>query len=128
MLKTVVLFSFNSDVVVVDNCKTDAVPERGKYGRMKLLQFCENHRPAYWGTWNKKTTAIRPRNPWSKDNVSTSRAAWWGSFLQAHLLSGVSDPLASSLLLLSFGALCTQVIYRNGALAFLLETTGLRGR
>ncbi|XP_037240236.1 chromatin assembly factor 1 subunit A isoform X1 [Falco rusticolus] len=58
----------NSDVVVVDNCKTDAVPERGKFGRMKLLQFCENHRPAYWGTWNKKTTVIRPRNPWSKDS------------------------------------------------------------
>ncbi|KFQ32556.1 Chromatin assembly factor 1 subunit A, partial [Merops nubicus] len=58
----------NSDVVVVvDNCKTDAVPERGKFGRMKLLQFCENHRPAYWGTWNKKTTVISPRNPWSKD-------------------------------------------------------------
>ncbi|NXJ86074.1 CAF1A factor, partial [Trogon melanurus] len=58
----------NSDVVVVDNCKTDAVPERGQFGRMKLLQFCENHRPAYWGTWNKKTTVIRPRNPWSKDS------------------------------------------------------------
>ncbi|XP_042667085.1 chromatin assembly factor 1 subunit A isoform X1 [Centrocercus urophasianus] len=58
----------NSDVVVVDNCKTDAVPERGKFGRMKLLQFCENHRPAYWGTWNKKTNVIRPRNPWSKDS------------------------------------------------------------
>ncbi|KAM6107105.1 chromatin assembly factor 1 subunit A [Pterocles gutturalis] len=58
----------NSDVVVVDNCKTDVVPERGKFGRMKLLQFCENHRPAYWGTWNKKTTTIRPRNPWAKDS------------------------------------------------------------
>ncbi|NXU47616.1 CAF1A factor, partial [Turnix velox] len=58
----------NSDVVVVDNCKTDDVPERGKFGRMKLLQFCENHRPAYWGTWNRKTTLIRPRNPWSKDS------------------------------------------------------------
>ncbi|XP_009069065.1 PREDICTED: chromatin assembly factor 1 subunit A, partial [Acanthisitta chloris] len=58
----------NSDVVVVmDNCQTDAVPEREKFGRMKLLQFSENHRPAYWGTWNKKTTLIRARNPWSKD-------------------------------------------------------------
>ncbi|NWH64008.1 CAF1A factor, partial [Geococcyx californianus] len=62
------VLSFNSDVVVLDNCKMDAVPERGKFGRMKLLQFCENHRPAYWGTWNKKTTVIRPRNPWSKDS------------------------------------------------------------
>lgn len=64
-----------SDVVVVDNCQTDAVPEREKFGRMKLLQFSENHRPAYWGTWNKRTSLIRARNPWAKDTVSTS-ACW----------------------------------------------------
>ncbi|NXX38821.1 CAF1A factor, partial [Tricholaema leucomelas] len=59
----------NSDVVVVvDNCKPDAVPERGKFGRMKLLQFCENHRPAYWGTWNRKSSLIHPRSPWAKDS------------------------------------------------------------
>ncbi|XP_017689105.1 PREDICTED: chromatin assembly factor 1 subunit A, partial [Lepidothrix coronata] len=57
----------NSDVVVVDNCQRDGVPEREKFGRMKLLQFSENHRPAYWGTWNKSTTLIRARNPWAKD-------------------------------------------------------------
>ncbi|NXR36205.1 CAF1A factor, partial [Zosterops hypoxanthus] len=59
--------SVNSDVVVVDTCQSDAVPEREKFGRMKLLQFSENHRPAYWGTWNKRTPLIRARNPWSKD-------------------------------------------------------------
>ncbi|NXO45271.1 CAF1A factor, partial [Locustella ochotensis] len=59
--------SVNSDVVVVDNCQPDAVPEREKFGRMKLLQFSENHRPAYWGTWNKRTSLIRARNPWAKD-------------------------------------------------------------
>uniref|UniRef100_A0A8C3NI04 Uncharacterized protein n=1 Tax=Geospiza parvula TaxID=87175 RepID=A0A8C3NI04_GEOPR len=59
--------SVNSDVVVVDSCQADAVPEREKFGRMKLLQFSENHRPAYWGTWNKRTSLIRARNPWSKD-------------------------------------------------------------
>ncbi|XP_056368360.1 chromatin assembly factor 1 subunit A [Oenanthe melanoleuca] len=59
--------SINSDVVVVDSCQADAVPEREKFGRMKLLQFSENHRPAYWGTWNKRTPLIRGRNPWSKD-------------------------------------------------------------
>uniref|UniRef100_A0A8C3R7L3 Chromatin assembly factor 1 subunit A n=1 Tax=Cyanoderma ruficeps TaxID=181631 RepID=A0A8C3R7L3_9PASS len=63
--------SVNSDVVVVDNCQADAVPEREKFGRMKLLQFSENHRPAYWGTWNKRTHLIRARNPWSKDTVRT---------------------------------------------------------
>ncbi|XP_037679877.1 chromatin assembly factor 1 subunit A isoform X2 [Choloepus didactylus] len=58
---------FNSDVVIVESSKVDGVPERKTFGRMKLLQFSENHRPAYWGTWNRKTTAIRPRNPWAQD-------------------------------------------------------------
>ncbi|XP_057628134.1 chromatin assembly factor 1 subunit A [Chionomys nivalis] len=56
----------NRDVVIVEN-KVDGVPERRKFGRMKLLQFSENHRPAYWGTWNKKTAVIRPRDPWAQD-------------------------------------------------------------
>lgn len=59
-----------SDVVIVESSKVDGVPERKKFGRMKLLQFSENHRPAYWGTWNKKTTVIHPRDPWAQDRVS----------------------------------------------------------
>ncbi|XP_045347530.1 chromatin assembly factor 1 subunit A isoform X5 [Leopardus geoffroyi] len=59
----------NSDVVIVESGKVDGVPERKKFGRMKLLQFSENHRPAYWGTWNKKTTVIHPRDPWAQDRL-----------------------------------------------------------
>ncbi|NXQ24184.1 CAF1A factor, partial [Alaudala cheleensis] len=59
--------SANSDVVLVDHCQPAAVPERDSFGRMKLLQFSENHRPAYWGTWNKRSPLIRARNPWAKD-------------------------------------------------------------
>ncbi|XP_077716532.1 chromatin assembly factor 1 subunit A isoform X4 [Canis aureus] len=58
---------YNSDVVIVESGKVEGVPERKKFGRMKLLQFSENHRPAYWGTWNKKTTVIHPRDPWAQD-------------------------------------------------------------
>ncbi|XP_048197896.1 chromatin assembly factor 1 subunit A [Perognathus longimembris pacificus] len=58
--------SFSSEVMIVES-KVDGAPERRKFGRMKLLQFSENHRPAYWGTWNKKTVVIRPRNPWAQD-------------------------------------------------------------
>ncbi|XP_037361000.1 chromatin assembly factor 1 subunit A isoform X2 [Talpa occidentalis] len=58
---------FNSDMVIVESSKVDGVPERRKFGRMKLLQFSENHRPAYWGTWNKKTTVIHARDPWAQD-------------------------------------------------------------
>ena len=37
--------------------------------RFKLLQFCENHRPAYYGTWRKKRGLISARNPFRKDEV-----------------------------------------------------------
>ncbi|XP_063147003.1 chromatin assembly factor 1 subunit A [Candoia aspera] len=57
----------NSDVVIVGSSQAEDAPERKKFGRMKLLQFRENHRPAYWGTWNKRSSAIRPRSPWAKD-------------------------------------------------------------
>ncbi|XP_078571873.1 uncharacterized protein LOC144859268 [Branchiostoma floridae x Branchiostoma japonicum] len=34
---------------------------------MKLLQFHENYRPAYYGTWNKTSKQLNPRNPFKKD-------------------------------------------------------------
>ncbi|CAK9804527.1 Chromatin assembly factor 1 subunit A [Anthophora plagiata] len=36
--------------------------------RPKLLQFCENQRPPYWGTWRKRSGNIHPRRPFSKDS------------------------------------------------------------
>lgn len=35
--------------------------------RPKLLQFSENLRPPYWGTWRKCSKNINPRRPFSKD-------------------------------------------------------------
>ncbi|XP_006869095.1 PREDICTED: chromatin assembly factor 1 subunit A [Chrysochloris asiatica] len=61
--------TFNSDVVIVESGKSDGDLQHKKFGRLKLLQFSENHRPAYWGTWNKKTAVIRPRNPWAQDRM-----------------------------------------------------------
>ena len=78
----------SSDVVIVESSKVDGVPERRKFGRMKLLQFSENHRPAYWGTWNKKTTVIRPRDPWAQDRVSVGTALTPASPSQRGLLLG----------------------------------------
>uniref|UniRef100_A0A8C9UXX2 Chromatin assembly factor 1, subunit A (p150) n=1 Tax=Scleropages formosus TaxID=113540 RepID=A0A8C9UXX2_SCLFO len=54
-------------VVLVDGPKPDGVPDRQCYGRMKLLQFHENYRPAYWGTWRKKSKLISPRYPLRQD-------------------------------------------------------------
>ncbi|KAK8761167.1 hypothetical protein V5799_027569 [Amblyomma americanum] len=37
--------------------------------RAKLLQFCENVRPAYWGTWRKRSNLVSGRRPWAKDQA-----------------------------------------------------------
>uniref|UniRef100_A0A8C2A4I6 Chromatin assembly factor 1, subunit A (p150) n=1 Tax=Cyprinus carpio TaxID=7962 RepID=A0A8C2A4I6_CYPCA len=54
-------------VVITDSQKADGIPDRHRYGRMKLLQFHDNYRPAYWGTWCKKSTCISPRYPLRQD-------------------------------------------------------------
>ena len=35
--------------------------------KAKLLQFHENERPPYWGTWSKKSNIIGPRRPFAQD-------------------------------------------------------------
>lgn len=56
-----------------DEMETDCVEvERKaekKQHRAKLLQFHENRRPPYWGTWRKKSKFVRPRAPLNQDKV-----------------------------------------------------------
>lgn len=35
--------------------------------RPKLLKFCENRRPAYWGTWAKTSHSVGPRRPFGRE-------------------------------------------------------------
>lgn len=56
--------------------------------KYKLLQFCDNHRPAYYGTWQKISKIVRPRNPFTKDEVS---------FLKQVISVGVNSVLQSLL-------------------------------
>ncbi|KAK5870013.1 hypothetical protein PBY51_024679 [Eleginops maclovinus] len=56
-----------SECLAVEVTKPDGVPDRERYGPMKLLQFHANHRPAYWGTWSKKSERISPRCPLKQD-------------------------------------------------------------
>merc|ERR1719412_2547655 len=35
--------------------------------KAKLLQFHENERPPYWGTWSKKSDVVGPRRPFARD-------------------------------------------------------------
>lgn len=64
-----VFFVIRDCVVITESQKADGAPDRHRYGRMKLLQFHDNYRPAYWGTWCKKSTHISPRCPLRLDKV-----------------------------------------------------------
>ncbi|KAM4738613.1 chromatin assembly factor 1 subunit A [Anableps anableps] len=55
------------DCIALEPSKPDDTPDRKRYGPMKLLQFHENYRPAYWGTWSKKSSHISPRCPLRQD-------------------------------------------------------------
>jgi len=52
----------SSDVVILPNCDY-----AGSFMRAKLLQFHENYRPAYYGTWRKRSSVISARRPWQRD-------------------------------------------------------------
>lgn len=81
--KTLLCF-LNRDCVVVDDGPKTGVPDHELYGRMKLLQFHENYRPAYWGTWSKKSRHISPRCPFKLDKVKNS-----GLFPHSYFLMSV---------------------------------------
>lgn len=53
------------DVIVIDSKESEI---KNKL-HPKLLQFCENVRPPFWGTWRKKSKLISARNPFKKDDV-----------------------------------------------------------
>uniref|UniRef100_A0A3B4ALA9 Uncharacterized protein n=1 Tax=Periophthalmus magnuspinnatus TaxID=409849 RepID=A0A3B4ALA9_9GOBI len=55
------------ECTAAENHKPDGVPDRSLHGPMKLLQFHENYRPAYWGTWSKKSSHISARCPLRQD-------------------------------------------------------------
>lgn len=56
----------DNDVIIIE----DKVKSR-QIAKHKLFQFHENYRPAYYGTWQKSSTIIRPRNPFKKDEVNS---------------------------------------------------------
>lgn len=58
----------DDDVIIVDDKEEDKMKMR-QMMKYKLLQFHENYRPAYYGTWQKVSTIIRPQNPFKKDEV-----------------------------------------------------------
>ena len=56
--------------VDIDYCPAWDATSKQKDRKFKLLQFEENHRPAYYGSWITPRGQINPRNPFKKDIVS----------------------------------------------------------
>ncbi|KAG8987771.1 hypothetical protein FRB90_003156, partial [Tulasnella sp. 427] len=71
-VRTVVTKLTNAEVT--DDIKTVRDCEKLLRNRrtipVKYLQFCDNLRPGYYGTWTKSSTFIGPRTPFSKDPVA----------------------------------------------------------
>uniref|UniRef100_A0A1B6E528 Chromatin assembly factor 1 subunit A dimerization domain-containing protein n=3 Tax=Clastoptera arizonana TaxID=38151 RepID=A0A1B6E528_9HEMI len=62
--------------VVAENSENDSeVKEENKTKksshrhRVKLLQFHDNRRPPYWGTWRKRSLTIHPKRPFQMDKT-----------------------------------------------------------
>lgn len=55
-------FGRSEDDIIVEGSQGDK-----KIYRAKLLQFVENNRPAYFGTWRKRSRYVTGRRPFGKD-------------------------------------------------------------
>ncbi|KAJ3290709.1 hypothetical protein HK104_006558 [Borealophlyctis nickersoniae] len=66
--RTKVLSEKPQRVVPMDIDNEDPVISRLRGLKWKLLQFAENFRPAYWGTWSKKSKTVTGRRPFSRDS------------------------------------------------------------
>nr|XP_012230666.1 PREDICTED: chromatin assembly factor 1 subunit A-B [Linepithema humile] len=70
--KTWPLEAKDNDIILLDEDNDDSsniITDTHKLEkhRPKLLQFCENRRPPYWGTWRKQSNILKSRRPFVKD-------------------------------------------------------------
>ena len=63
-----IFFEYSDDKEVV--CVDEEKQSKGTVMKAKLLQFHENHRPAYYGTWRKSSRHITARKPLGQDKVT----------------------------------------------------------
>ncbi|KAL4091129.1 hypothetical protein QTP88_025867 [Uroleucon formosanum] len=67
----------DTDVIIIetgltngeDVNKVDTIKNNSQKCRWKLLQFDENKRPPYWGTWRKKSLYVKPKRPFACDKI-----------------------------------------------------------
>ncbi|KYB25055.1 hypothetical protein TcasGA2_TC031939 [Tribolium castaneum] len=62
---------FEEDVIIVEEDFGESICEdkQKKKMRAKFLKFHENRRPAYYGTWRKKSCVVKPRRPFGEDRI-----------------------------------------------------------
>lgn len=58
----------DQDVIIITRFDKGDDESSGGRMRAKFLHFCENFRPAYYGTWRKKCPQINGRKPFNKYN------------------------------------------------------------
>ncbi|CAI6364406.1 unnamed protein product [Macrosiphum euphorbiae] len=68
----------DTDVIIIETGSTNdedvnkvgtTLKNNSQKYRWKLLQFDENKRPPYWGTWRKKSLNVKPKRPFACDKI-----------------------------------------------------------
>ncbi|XP_050059659.1 chromatin assembly factor 1 subunit A-like [Aphis gossypii] len=68
----------DTDVIIIETGSTNnedvnkvgtTLKKNSQNFRWKLLQFDENKRPPYWGTWRKKSLYVKPKRPFACDKI-----------------------------------------------------------
>ncbi|XP_060851378.1 chromatin assembly factor 1 subunit A-like isoform X2 [Rhopalosiphum padi] len=68
----------DTDVIIIETGSTNnedvnkvgtTLRKNSQKFRWKLLQFDENKRPPYWGTWRKKSLYVKPKRPFACDKI-----------------------------------------------------------
>lgn len=54
----------DDSLILISDSRKQTLP------KFKLLQFRENYRPSYYGSWRRARGSITPRNPLRKDKVA----------------------------------------------------------
>ncbi|KAJ3208106.1 hypothetical protein HDU82_002958 [Entophlyctis luteolus] len=84
-----------NDCAIYEN-ENDPAFERFRGRKWRLLQFAEDFRPPYFGTWTKHSERVGPRRPWAMDSSLVdyscdSEAEWEEDEIGEELGSEVGD-------------------------------------
>ncbi|XP_072376940.1 uncharacterized protein [Diabrotica undecimpunctata] len=88
--------SLDDDIILVDLGETICEDKSGlQRHKAKFLYFHDNRRPAYYGTWRKKSKFVKPRNPLGEDknilNYEEDSDDDWEEEEQGESLNGSED-------------------------------------